>query len=266
MSLSVEKLNKNNANRYFHILHDTNAWKINGRIKLGKCFIENLTFTNQLCLGKALFKNYLDKDDFVYMVKVYATKSQEQPKLQNMLCEAVLVLPVDVEKVVKKNRRLEYEDVAVTTETPFSSSVPSSTIISSTGKFTPTTQLTTITALSTLPKSTLITTLISPTKTTEKSVTFKPETTTPFEEVTTNKTHSHVNSTSSTQTEEDNNPIVYYCITGFSLIGTAIFGYGIKRLLSKHAQTHNSSLIKYENIHNEELLDDFSEANSSFYF
>ncbi|XP_031341552.1 uncharacterized protein LOC116169571 isoform X1 [Photinus pyralis] len=95
VSLALEKLNKNNINRYFNILRETNSWDVNGRIKLGKCFVENVGFTDHLCMGKAIFKEYFDKPSYVYMVKVYGTKHSEQVKIQDMFCEAVLELPLD---------------------------------------------------------------------------------------------------------------------------------------------------------------------------
>lgn len=95
VSLALEKLNKNNINRYFNVLRETNSWDVKGRIKLGKCFVENIGFTDQLCMGKAIFKEYFDKPSYVYMVKVYGTKHSEQVKIQDMFCEAVLELPLD---------------------------------------------------------------------------------------------------------------------------------------------------------------------------
>ncbi|KAK4886234.1 hypothetical protein RN001_002505 [Aquatica leii] len=304
VSLSIEKLNKNNVNRYFHILHDSNAWKTNGRIKLGKCFIENLTFTNELCLGKALLKNYLDKDDFVYMIKVYGTKPYDQLKIQNMLCDAVLVLPVDHVKLVHKEPKctvwkgnwqqsqcntlqvasktiqcqctylgyysLQYNDVAVTTAKPLLSSPP----VTTSGSNNRTNIVTSMYTTST------VTTMLTPTTTNAvntalltKSVKPKKYETEETSDNVTNTTEPHLqtNNTVSNKTDDSKvkrnyeSEIIYYCVTGFSLIGTAMFGYGIKRLLSKSTQMREDSFPKYENIHNKDLLEDFSESNASLH-
>lgn len=102
----MEKINRNTFNRYIHILFPENTWNVNGRIKLGKCFTEKLKMDDQLCLGKAVFKNYLGKKGFVYMVKIYNAETIDQIELQEIVCDSVFIIPVEDKQLLEKEAKV----------------------------------------------------------------------------------------------------------------------------------------------------------------
>ncbi|KAK5643097.1 hypothetical protein RI129_006942 [Pyrocoelia pectoralis] len=320
VSLALEKLNKNKINSYFNILRETNPWNVNGKIKLGKCFTENLSFTNHLCMGKAIFKDYFNKTSFVYMVKVYGTKHSEQVKIQDMICEAVLVLPVDKYDPLESEAKcalwrnkwdqseckalqtpsktiqcqcshlgyyaLEYNHIITTT---------TATVTTTTQKITVTTQKhhtesTEVTnPKSTTSESTQSSRLTSESVTTATVPTDSPTTTelsttrstavVETQPTITEKTTDDSNIPKPTATPAENKTeidirerlaeveyeTVCYIIIGISVIGTCTLLYGLKRIISSNGKVYedDSDSLKYEKLHDEELLDDFSLSNKS---
>ncbi|KAF5285313.1 hypothetical protein FQA39_LY04412 [Lamprigera yunnana] len=105
VSLSLEKINNKTLNRNYPLVHDKSIWKQNGKIKIGKCFLDNLAFPNQLCLGRAVFKNYFNKNDYAFMVKVFGTTTNDQIKIQKQICDIALMLPTDPNQHIEKEAK-----------------------------------------------------------------------------------------------------------------------------------------------------------------
>jgi hypothetical protein len=81
--LSVEKLNKNSLNNLISVPFEGNSWQIFARIRLG-----NVVKDARLkCVGKAIFKDYLDKTGVVYFADILNTSDI------NEAAEIVIYLP-----------------------------------------------------------------------------------------------------------------------------------------------------------------------------
>jgi hypothetical protein len=81
--LSVEKLNKNSLNNLISVPFEGNSWQIFARIRLG-----NVVKDARLkCIGKAIFKDYLDKTGVIYFADILNTSDI------NEAAEIVIYLP-----------------------------------------------------------------------------------------------------------------------------------------------------------------------------
>lgn len=63
---AIEKMTKSSPNNFISIPFEGNSWQTSARIKMGNGVKE----TKGKCVGKAIFRNYLDKNGIVYFATV----------------------------------------------------------------------------------------------------------------------------------------------------------------------------------------------------
>ncbi|KAJ3657589.1 hypothetical protein Zmor_009378 [Zophobas morio] len=80
---SVEKLKKNSLNNFISVPFEANSWQVFGRVKLGSVVKDS----KDKCVGKAVFRDYLDKSGITYFVDVLNAEEV------NEAAEIVIFLP-----------------------------------------------------------------------------------------------------------------------------------------------------------------------------
>lgn len=96
--LSVEKMSKNSLNRFITVPYENNPWNNTARIKFGNIVL--LKDTKQKCIGKAVFKDYMEKSGLLYYTDVINSRNNLD------LGEIIVYLPRNLSMEGKPNVRM----------------------------------------------------------------------------------------------------------------------------------------------------------------